>query len=189
MCCYTGYAFFVLSSTSHLFMSVQGKDTHEWSPCYCNIRALILKPVQRYGCCVNMALSVCGQYNFTASNTSTIVLYMYVWNICLFIICHIMCLYILYCTVHPKAGYTIQQSCMQQATFTATTMDCNSSCVVIAACGVIVAAILKRRANRLRCKNRAVWVKEWVKNRDTYGVYQHLFESSSWEMQLHTETF
>ena len=42
------------------------------------------------------------------------------------------------------------------------------------ACGVIVATILKRRANR--CKNRAVLVREWVKNRDTYGVYQHFLK-------------
>ena len=53
-------------------------------------------------------------------------------------------------------------------------MDCNSSHIVIAACSVIVATILKRRANRH--KNRSVWVKEWVKNHDTYGVYQLLLE-------------
>ena len=67
---------------------------------------------------------------------------------------------------------TVQQSCTQTL-FTFHTMDVNSA-VVIATCGVIVAKLVTRKINRR--KRRTVWVREWVKNRETYGVYQHLLQ-------------
>ena len=58
-----------------------------------------------------------------------------------------------YC-VETTVYNTVQQTCTQQTTFTAITMD------VIAACGVIVVTILKRRVNRR--KNRAACVSEGI---------------------------
>ena len=56
------------------------------------------------------------------------------------------------------------------------TMDVNSA-IVIATCGVIVARLVNRKIRRRR--RRTVWVREWVKNRETYGVYHHLLQELS----------
>ena len=52
-------------------------------------------------------------------------------------------------------------------------MDVDSA-IVIATCGVIVARLLNRKISRRR--QRTVWIRDWVKNRATYGVYHQLVQ-------------
>ena len=56
VCVYRVVLHLFFRTTAHLFISVQVKDTHKWSPCYCNIMALILKLVHR---CANPSESCC----------------------------------------------------------------------------------------------------------------------------------
>ena len=44
----------------------------------------------------------------------------------------------------------------------------------ISACGVVITLLL-RGANR-RCRNRTVWIKDWIRNRHCYGAYHHLVQ-------------
>ena len=50
--------------------------------------------------------------------------------------------------------------------------------VIVGACGVIIATVLKRRRRRRR--NRTVWTRGWIRNRQQFGVYHQLLK----ELQL-----
>ena len=41
--------------------------------------------------------------------------------------------------------------------------------VIVGACGVIIATVLKRRRRRRR--NQTVWTRGWIRNRQQFGVY------------------
>ena len=50
--------------------------------------------------------------------------------------------------------------------------------LIVGACRVIIATVLKRRHRRHR--NRVVWTRRWIRNRLQYGVYHQLLK----ELQL-----
>ena len=43
------------------------------------------------------------------------------------------------------------------------------------ACGVVIALLLKKQSRR-HSRNRKVWVREWVKNRQRFGTYHQLVQ-------------
>ena len=59
----------------------------------------------------------------------------------------------------------------------ATSFTMDVSAIVVATCGVIVSTLIKRKISRRR--RRTVWVREWVRNRETYGVYHQLVQELS----------
>ena len=47
---------------------------------------------------------------------------------------------------------------------------------VVAACIIIVAILMKRKKQRQKKRNRKVWVRNWIKNRDQFGAYHQLMQ-------------
>ena len=50
---------------------------------------------------------------------------------------------------------------------------------------VLLVLVVKRRKLRRKGRNRSVWVREWIRNRDRYGAYHHLLQ----ELALDTTSY
>ena len=80
-------------------------------------------------------------------------------------------------------GATLMQLCCMQHFHVKTYVQhpCNMllhfdpKCMSVGACGVVIALLLKKRSRR-HSRNRKVWVREWVKNRQRFGAYHQLVQ-------------